>query len=92
MPQRQLKAQLESLEEMLNESEAPLTDEERESLQALATNIKARLLAMEASEEAQADPTLVDGVNLMIGQLSVRHPTVAATLRSVAQTLSDMGI
>jgi hypothetical protein len=92
MPQHRLKAQLDVLEELLNEPETPLTDAERESMQQLATELKARLIAMQANEEAERDPTLVDGVNLLVEQLEVRHPTTAATLRSVMQTLSDIGI
>lgn len=92
MPHQRLKAQLATLEELLNEPETPLTDAERESMQQLATDLKARLIAMEANEAAEQDPTLVDGVNLLVEQLEVRHPTTAATLRSVMQTLSDIGI
>ncbi|WP_150304235.1 DUF4404 family protein [Pseudomonas saliphila] len=92
MAEQHLKEQLESLEEMLEDPEAPLSAEERASLQQLATNIKARLIARDVNEEAEADPTLVDGVNLMIEQLEARHPTTAATLRSVMQTLVDIGI
>ena len=92
MAEQHLKEQMESLEEMLGDPEAPLSPEERESLQQLATSIKARLIAREVNEEAEADPTLVDGVNLMIEQLEARHPTTAATLRSVMQTLVDIGI
>lgn len=92
MPANRLKVQLDHLQETLNDPETPLTAEERQSLQELATTLEARVIAMEAQEEADADPTLADGVNLMIEQFEVRHPTVAGTLRSVMQTLSDIGI
>ncbi|QJD57890.1 DUF4404 family protein [Pseudomonas sp. gcc21] len=92
MAEQHLKEQLESLEEMLGDPEAPLSAEERDSLQQLATNIKARLIARDANEEAEADPTLVDGVNLMVERLEASHPTTAATLRSVMQTLVDIGV
>lgn len=92
MAEQHLKQQLESLEQMLSDAETPLSTEERDSLQQLATNIKARLIAREVNEEAEADPTLVDGVNLMVEQLEARHPTTAATLRSVMQTLVDIGV
>lgn len=92
MPARRLKTQLESLQNTLDEADGALSEEEREALQALADNIEARLLAIETNANADADPTLVDGTNLMIEQFSARHPTLAATLRSVVQTLSDMGI
>lgn len=92
MPARQLKIQLESLQQTLNESDGPMSKEEREALQALAINIEARLLAIESNVYVEEDPTLVDGVNLMIERFSARHPTVAATLQSVGKALSDMGI
>jgi hypothetical protein len=92
MPHQRLKAQLATLEELLTEPETPLTDAERETMQQLATDLKARLIAMEANEATEQDPTLVDGVNLLVEQLEIRHPTTAATLRSVMQTLSDIGI
>lgn len=92
MPARQLKIQLESLQHTLDEIDGPMSEEEREALQALANNIEARLLAIETNEDIEGDPTLVDGVNLMIEQFSARHPTVAATLRSVGKALADMGI
>ena len=92
MPARRLKTQLESLHNALKQTEGPLSEEEREALQQLANDIEAKLEALEKNAQAEADPTLVDGVNLMVEQFSARHPTVAATLRSVVQTLSDMGI
>lgn len=92
MPARQLKIQLESLQHTLDEIDGPMSEDEREALQALANNIEARLLAIETNEDIEGDPTLVDGVNLMIEQFSARHPTVAATLRSVGKALADMGI
>ncbi|MFO7703732.1 MAG: DUF4404 family protein [Halopseudomonas sp.] len=92
MPTRQLKIQLESLQHTLDETDGPMSEEEREALQALANHIEARLLAVENNADVDGDPTLVDGVNLMIEQFSSRHPTVAATLRSVGKALADMGI
>lgn len=92
MSARQLKVQLESLQQTLNETDGPMSEEERDALQALADNIEARLLAVETNADVEGDPTLVDGVNLMIEQFSARHPTVAATLQSVGKALSDMGI
>lgn len=92
MPARQLKIQLESLQHTLNETDGPMSEEERDALQALADSIEARLLAIETNADVEGDPTLVDGVNLMIEQFSARHPTVTATLRSVGKALADMGI
>ncbi|UAW97127.1 DUF4404 family protein [Halopseudomonas nanhaiensis] len=92
MPANRLKVQLEHLQETLTDPEAPLTPEERQSLQELATNLEARVIAMEAQEQAEADPTLVDGVNLMVERFEASHPRVAGTLRSVMQTLVDIGV
>lgn len=92
MAEEQLKAQLDSLQQTLNDPDIILTAEERISLQALADNLEARLLVSESNEESLADPSLVDGVNLMIEEFSERHPTLAATLQNVAQSLSNMGI
>lgn len=92
MAEEQLRAQLESLQQTLNDPDIILTAEERISLQALADNLEARLLVSESNEESLADPSLVDGVNLMIEEFSERHPTLAATLQNVVQSLSNMGI
>ncbi|PRB82061.1 DUF4404 family protein [Pseudomonas sp. MYb185] len=92
MPEEQLKAQLESLQQTLNDPDTQLSAEERSSLEALANTLEARLLVREADEDAVNDPSLVDGVNLMIEEFSERHPTLAATLQNVVQTLSNMGI
>ncbi|MEJ6656605.1 MAG: DUF4404 family protein [Pseudomonas sp.] len=92
MAEEQLKAQLESLQQTLSDPEIILTAEERTSLHALADNIETRLLVSEGGEDALADPSLVDGVNLMIEEFSERHPTLAATLQNVVQSLSNMGI
>ena len=92
MPEEQLQAQLESLQQTLNDPDIHLSAEERSSLEALANTLEARLLVREADEDIANDPSLVDGVNLMIEEFSERHPTLAATLQNVVQTLSNMGI
>ena len=92
MPTERLKSQLESLQATLNESDSQLTVEEREALQALATSLEARLLKERGDADVEEDPTLVDGVNLMAEQFEARHPPLAGTLRSVMQSLADMGI
>ena len=92
MAEEQLRAQLESLQQTLNDPDIILTAEERISLLALADNLEARLLVSESNEESLADPSLVDGVNLMVEEFSERHPTLAATLQNVVQSLSNMGI
>lgn len=92
MPEQQLRTQLEALQQTLDNPTIDLSPKERSSLEALAARIEARLLVSEASEESADDPTLVDGVNLMVEELSERYPTTAATLRNIVQTLSNMGI
>ena len=54
--------------------------------------VVARLLKERGDADVEEDPTLVDGVNLMAEQFEARHPTLAGTLRSVMQSLADMGI
>ena len=92
MPEQQLRTQLEALQQTLNDPEIRLSAKERHSLEALADHIEARLLVREATEDNTTDPTLVDGVNLMVEELSERYPTTAATVRNIMQTLSNMGI
>lgn len=92
MPSDRLKSQLESLQQTLNESNSPLSSEEHEALQALATSLEARLLNETTDLQVDEDPSLVDGVNLMAEQFEARHPTLESTLRSVMQSLADMGI
>ena len=92
MPEQQLRTQLEALNQTLNDPEIWLSTKERHSLEALADHIEARLLVREANEDNTTDPTLVDGVNLAVEELSERYPTTAATVRNIMQTLSNMGI
>lgn len=92
MSEHQLRAQIEALRQTLNDRNIQLSIQERSSLEALANNLEARLLVKEANEESLADPSLVDGVNLIVEELAVRYPTTAATLRNVVQSLSNMGI
>lgn len=92
MPDEQLRAQLEALQSTLDDPEVQLSPEERGAVEALANNLEARLLVSEADEDSLHDPSLVDGVNLMVEELSERYPTTAATLRNVMQSLSNMGI
>ena len=92
MPEQQLRAQLEALQQTLEDPAIQLSIQERSSLEELANNLEARLLVREANEESVADPSLVDGVNLLVDDFSERYPTLAATLRNVGQILSNMGI
>ncbi len=92
MPEEQLKAQLKYLRQTLNDPNTVLTELERSSLQDLAERLEARLLVSDSANEALSDPSLVDGVNLMIEEFSERHPMLATTLQNVVQALSNMGI
>lgn len=92
MPEQQLRAQLEALQQTLDDPEFDLSAEERRSLEELANNLEARLLVSEANEESVADPSLADSINLLVEDFAERYPTLSATLRNVVQTLSNMGI
>ncbi|MFS2124526.1 DUF4404 family protein [Pseudomonas sp. Pseusp97] len=87
MPTQRLQEELQALRDQL-ERQPPLNVEERESLQALIKDIELQL----ANEEALADETLMDNVNLAVERFEASHPTLAGTLRSIVQSLANMGI
>lgn len=87
MPTQRLQEELQALREQL-ERQPPLNEEERASLQALIKDIELQL----ANEEALADETLMDNVNLAVERFEASHPTLAGTLRSIVQSLANMGI
>jgi len=87
MPTRQLQQQLDSLRQQL-EQHPPLSSEERANLQELMGQIELQL----EREAAVPDTSLVDGVNLAVERFEVEHPTLAATLRNILQSLANMGI
>ncbi|MFV3334132.1 DUF4404 family protein [Pseudomonas sp. NY15437] len=87
MPTQRLQEELQALREQL-ERQPPLNEEERASLQALIKDIEMQL----ANEEALADETLMDNVNLAVERFEASHPTLAGTLRSIVQSLANMGI
>ena len=62
---------------------------QRSALAALLRDIEANLQESAANESSDS---LVDGVNLAIERFDVSHPTVTATLRSILQSLANMGI
>lgn len=88
MQARELQQQLETLHEQLAQG-LSLTEDERASLYLLTQKIEAQLSAQAASAP---DATLVDGVNLAVERFEASHPTLAGTLRSIVQTLANMGI
>jgi len=87
MPTQRLQEELQALRDQL-ERQPPLNAEESESLQALIKDIEMQL----ANEEALADETLMDNVNLAVERFEASHPTLAGTLRSIVQSLANMGI
>lgn len=87
MPQK-LQQQLQQLHDELAKN-PPLNDAERASLATLLHDIEASL---GNPTDGEQDETLVDGVNLAIERFEVSHPTVTATLRSILQSLANMGI
>ena len=86
MPEHDLQSQLAELRSHLAQ-DTPLNEEERAELHAIAQDIELRL----ANQGIQND-SLVDGVHLAVERFEVSHPNTAMTLRSIMQTLANMGI
>lgn len=88
MSSPELSQQIQALRTQLQSD--PLLDEEHQaSLLALLQQLEAQ----QALETAAApDPSLADGVNLAVERFEVSHPTLAATLRNILQSLASMGI
>ncbi len=70
------------------EQQPPLNEEQRAELELLIRDIELKL----ANEDALNEGSLVDGVNLAVERFEVSHPTLAGTLRSIVQSLANMGI
>ena len=87
MPARELQEQLDQLSEQLEKNQT-LSLEEREDMRALMEQIKARM----DLENATADPSVADSVNLAVERFEVDHPGVAGALRNIVQTLGNIGI
>ncbi|MHA5870839.1 DUF4404 family protein, partial [Pseudomonas aeruginosa] len=79
--------ELSALREQL-EQQPPLNEEQRAELELLIRDIELKL----ANEDALNEGSLVDGVNLAVERFEVSHPTLAGTLRSIVQSLANMGI
>ncbi|MDF5796911.1 DUF4404 family protein [Pseudomonas aeruginosa] len=84
---RALLRELSALREQL-EQQPPLNEEQRAELELLIRDIELKL----ANEDALNEGSLVDGVNLAVERFEVSHPTLAGTLRSIVQSLANMGI
>ncbi|EPM2897503.1 DUF4404 family protein [Pseudomonas aeruginosa] len=87
MPKESLLRKLSALREQL-EQQPPLNEEQRAELELLIRDIELKL----ANEDALNEGSLVDGVNLAVERFEVSHPTLAGTLRSIVQSLANMGI
>lgn len=87
MPKESLLRELSALREQL-EQQPPLNEEQRAELELLIRDIELKL----ANEDALNESSLVDGVNLAVERFEVSHPTLAGTLRSIVQSLANMGI
>ncbi|BGE66020.1 MULTISPECIES: DUF4404 family protein [Pseudomonas] len=87
MPKESLLRELSALREQL-EQQPPLNEEQRTELELLIRDIELKL----ANEDALNEGSLVDGVNLAVERFEVSHPTLAGTLRSIVQSLANMGI
>ncbi|PBW68887.1 chromosome partitioning protein ParA [Pseudomonas aeruginosa] len=87
MQKESLLRELSALREQL-EQQPPLNEEQRAELELLIRDIELKL----ANEDALNEGSLVDGVNLAVERFEVSHPTLAGTLRSIVQSLANMGI
>ena len=88
MPARELQQQLQDLRNQLAE-DPPLSVEDKAALIELMGEIEVQLAREIASEP---DAGLIDGVNLAVERFEVSHPTLAVSLRSILQTLANIGI
>ncbi|WP_296247279.1 DUF4404 family protein [Pseudomonas sp. UBA4194] len=87
MPAAQLQEQLDQLSEQLEKNQT-LSLEERQEMGELMAQIKARI----ELENATADTSVADSVNLAAERFEVAHPAVAGVLRNIVQTLGNIGI
>ena len=89
MPARELQQQLDTLRAQL-EQNPPLTQEERDHLIDLSTQIQAQIEIEKATQDS--DSSLADSVNLAVERFELEHPALAGTLRNIVQTLGNIGI
>lgn len=88
MPVSQLQQQLQDLRDQLAE-DPPLNAEDKAALIELMSEIEVQLAREIASEP---DANLIDGVNLAVERFEASHPSLAGSLRSILQTLANIGI
>lgn len=88
MPERALQSQLQQLRDQLHQTNT-LSESDRVALHNLLQDIGERLGEGQSPQNQQP---LLDSLNLAVERLEVAHPSVTATLRSIIQTLMNMGI
>lgn len=88
MPTQKLQSQLQQLRDQLSQT-STLSETERASLQALAQDITTRLAD---GHPAKDQASLVDSLNLAVERFEAEHPSLTGTLRSIMQTLVNIGI
>ncbi|MFD3548218.1 DUF4404 family protein [Streptomyces sp. NPDC058655] len=86
MPQHELRTSLTALRAQAADPALPPQD--REHLEALL----GRLEAAAAREDHCGEPGLLEGLNLSLARFEVEHPRIGATLNSIAQSLTSMGV
>jgi len=87
MSQHELQQQLDVLRKQL-ESSNPLSSVEQEQLQALIAQIELQL----GLDVVAPESSLRDSLEQVVEGFELEHPTLAATLRGIMQTLANMGI
>ncbi|QQE87327.1 DUF4404 family protein [Azotobacter chroococcum] len=87
MPEN-LQRHLQELRDQLAQN-PPMSADERARLASLIQDLELQL-ARDAG--GVPDDSLVDGINLAVERFEVEHPTLAATLRNILQSLVSMGI
>lgn len=87
MPKETLQNEVLALRDQLNQ-QPPLDEQQRANLETLIRDIELKL----ANEEALVDDNIIDNVTLAIEHFEISHPTLAGTLRSIMQTLANIGI
>ncbi|MFD3938433.1 SDR family oxidoreductase [Streptomyces sp. NPDC058611] len=86
MPTHELRTSLTTLREQA--ADPSLSPQERAHL----TDLIARLEATSAREDHGAEGGLLEGLNQSLARFEVEHPRIGATLNSIAQSLTSMGV
>ncbi|MFD3326912.1 DUF4404 family protein [Streptomyces sp. NPDC058701] len=86
MPTHELRTSLTTLREQA--ADPSLAPQERAHL----TDLITRLEAASAREDHGAEGGLLEGLNQSLARFEVAHPRIGATLNSIAQSLTSMGV